>query len=145
MTAQASPSNATMTILVVDDNTMSRKMVQYPLEKDGHKVLSASCGEEALAIIESDPVRLIFLDVFMDPMSGLDVLAAIKTNVRFQDISVVMISGSEDPDIREKCIAAGAGDLLPKPVTAAALRKIVSDVMDTPDVASDHKGVSGGQ
>ncbi|MCK5445732.1 MAG: response regulator, partial [Rhodospirillaceae bacterium] len=89
--------------------------------------------------------RLIFLDVFMDPMSGLDVLAAIKANVRFQDISVVMISGSEDPDIREKCIAAGAGDLLPKPVTAAALRKIVSDVMDTPGVANDHKGVSGGQ
>lgn len=133
MTVQASPSNATTTILVVDDNAMSRKMVQYPLEKDGHTVLSASSGEEALAIIERDPVGIIFLDVIMDTMSGLDVLAALKADERFQDISVIMISGSEDADVREKCIAAGAREFLQKPITAAVLRKIVNDHIRGPN------------
>lgn len=129
MSEQTSPENTAPSVLVVDDNAMSRKVIQYRLDKDGYTVAIAGSGEEALKIIESETVGLIFLDMIMEGMSGLEVLAALKADARFKDIPVVVVSGADDPAASEMCLAAGASDFMHKPVRASSLREISLDLM----------------
>lgn len=115
-------------ILVVDDNAMSRKVIQFRLTRDGYEVVTAASGQEALEAIEREPVGLVFLDLLMDGMSGSEVLATLKKDERFCDIPVVIVSGVEDPAIIDECIQSGARDFLPKPVMAETLKEVVIDL-----------------
>ena len=116
-------------ILVVDDNAMSRKLIEYGLTRDGYVPITASSGEEALEMLAHQSADLMFLDLMMDGMSGMEVLAAVRANPALQNLSVVVVSGVEDADMADKCIAAGAVDFLSKPVHAEVLRDIVSDLL----------------
>ncbi|MDP6428996.1 MAG: response regulator [Rhodospirillales bacterium] len=116
-------------ILVVDDNEMSRKLIEHRLTRDGFTVVSASSGEAALEGLARVPADLMLLDLVMDGMSGLDVLNIIKNDARLSHFPVVIVSGIEDVDAVNKCIAAGAVDFLPKPVQPDALSEIVDDLL----------------
>lgn len=116
-------------ILVVDDSLMSRKLVVLRLTKGGHDVVTANSGKEALEIIQSEPVNLIFLDLVMEEMDGLEVLRWLKSNELYKAIPVVMISGVEDIDAVNDCLDAGANDFLHKPVIGSALQEIVADLL----------------
>lgn len=118
-------------ILVVDDNAMSRKVIQFRLARDGYEVVAAVSGQDALEVIEREPIGLVFLDLLMDGMSGSEVLATLKQDERFCDIPVVIVSGVEDPAVIDECIQAGARDFLPKPVMAETLKEVVADLFPT--------------
>ena len=122
MTEKPVSTKATPDILVVDDNVMSRKVIQHRLEKDGYTVVLAESGQQALDIIKTSPVGLVFLDMIMDGVSGLDVLAMLQADEKFRDIPVVIVSGSEDAGVEGQCLAAGARRFLHKPVLAAVLQ-----------------------
>ena len=113
-------------ILIVDDNEMSRRLIALPLEEDGHSIMFASSGREALSLLETNKVDLIFLDLLMDDISGLEVLIGVKENPDLKDIPVVVISSIDDPESVSECLTAGALDYLFKPAPAARLREIVS-------------------
>lgn len=116
-------------ILVVDDNAMSRKVIAYRLQQDGYDVVDAASGAEALAIVENGPIGLIFLDLVMEGMGGMEVLGALKSEKATSGIPVVIVSGVEDRDAIADCMAAGAKDFLPKPVMAAVLQEIAADLV----------------
>ncbi len=116
-------------VLVVDDNPMSRNLIKYRLEMDGIDVVPLSSGEEALDAVKQGPVSLIFLDLLMDGLNGLDVLWALKADAASQGIPVVVVSGVEDAATADEVIHAGAADFLPKPVTASVLSEIVVDLL----------------
>lgn len=118
-------------VLVVDDNDMSRNLIKYRLEMEGIEVVPLSSGEEALEAIKQGNVSLIFLDLLMEGMNGLDVLWSLKAEETYQDIPVVIVSGVEDASVVDEVLHAGAADFLPKPVTAAALSEIVADLIGT--------------
>ena len=61
-------------ILIVDDSRMSRQLLGIPLQRDGHAVFFATSGAEALEIVEREPVDLIFLDIVMEGIGGMEVL-----------------------------------------------------------------------
>lgn len=119
-------------VLVVDDNAMSRAVIEHCLKKDGYIVFSASSGVEAISIVNNEKVDLIFLDLLMGGMSGLEVLSKIKSDERFKHIPVVVVSGVEDGAPTAHVKGMGAVDFLPKPVTATTLRKILSEIFGTP-------------
>lgn len=130
-------------VLVIDDNAMSRAVVEHRLSHDGFRVVTASSGDEGLAAVvrdEGDTFDLIFLDLVMDDMSGMEVLTELKGDDRFNHIPVVVISGSEDARLIADAKKAGAVDFLSKPVTAPTLRKIISDILGTPLVESANGG-----
>ena len=107
--------SATGKILAVDDREENRTLIQRQLEKNGHRVITASSGKEALRQLNEHEIDVVLLDLLMPVMNGMQVLQKIKDDAHLRAISVVMISGQQDIAEIIKCIEAGADDYLFKP------------------------------
>ena len=81
-------------ILVVDDEAEIRRSVRMILEYEGYDVLEASSGPEGLAMIERDAPDLVFLDIKMPGLDGLEALQRIRQSN--ESLPVVIISGARD-------------------------------------------------
>jgi class 3 adenylate cyclase len=117
-------------ILVVDDNASNRDLLSRRLQRQGHAVLQAEDGASALALVEKEALDLILLDLMMPGISGYDVLAQIKTDPRFREIPIIMISALSELDSIVRCIEAGADDYLAKPFEPTLLRARVGSSLE---------------
>ncbi len=118
-------------ILIVDDNESNRDLLSRRLVVDGHEVMHAESGAEALAILAKDQsFDLILLDLLMPVMNGLEVLARLKADERWYAIPVIMISGLTESDAVLKCIELGAEDYLPKPCDVVLLRARINACLE---------------
>jgi len=118
-----------MKILSVDDVQWIRKMIKGTVEALGGELLEASDGLEALAVLEKNvgSIDLILLDLNMPKMDGFDFLGAIKSNNRFKDIPVIMVTTANEKEKIIKAIQAGASNYLIKPFTEQELAKKIQD------------------
>ena len=117
-------------ILVVDDNNSNRDLLCRRLIHEGHEVVVASSGLEALAILEGDRFDLILLDLLMPDMNGVEVLERLKLDERWRSTAVIMISGLSETDAVIRCIEAGADDYLPKPFNLILLRARINACLE---------------
>ena len=106
-------------ILVVDDEEPIRKTMRMTLEYEGFDVIEAASGSEALDIIESASPDLVFLDIKMSGMDGLEVLERIKQDS--PEIQVVMISGHGNVQTAVQATKLGAFDFIEKPFEGSEL------------------------
>ncbi len=120
MSAEARPQIGEL--LVVDDNETNRDMLVRRLQHQGYRVSEAQDGVKALACIEERRVDLVLLDVLMPEMDGYETLRRLKSDVRFRDIPVIMISALDELQSVVRCIEHGAEDYLPKPFNPVLLR-----------------------
>jgi putative two-component system response regulator len=104
------------TILVADDEEGNRKMLANILRRDGHKVVLAADGEEAIALFASEHADLVLLDVLMPRRTGFAVCRAIKSNPETRLVPVVLVTGLANTDDHIQGIECGADDFLNKPV-----------------------------
>ena len=115
-----------MEVLLVEDEAPLRKLVGRLLAKDGHEVIAAADGNEALAIAsERDhPVDLLLTDVVMPGMSGIELAKRLRE--KWPDLAVLYVSGYP----RDVVEVQGdiEGELLEKPFTADALREVIARV-----------------
>ena len=123
---------AAPTILVVDDNISILTQIENMLLQEGYSVITATTGEIALEIFNSQTIDLILLDVILPGISGLEVLAAIRASKpepkRTVPVIIVSVKSSiEDIDL---AIAAEATSYLVKPFRAEALLERVAQVLD---------------
>ena len=114
------PSNRATTrgaaILVIDDNELNRDALSCLLRFHHYEVEGAADGHEALSLVESRSFDLVLLDVEMPGLSGLDVLAQIRTGRNQTDLPVIMVTArTHGPDIVE-AFSLGANDYLTKPI-----------------------------
>ncbi len=109
-------------ILAVDDSADNRDLLSRYLNREGHEVLTASSGEEALALLTDESVDLVLLDLIMPGMDGGEVLNQIKANAEWRAMPVIVISGRQDMDGIISCIEAGADDYLFKPFNPVLLQ-----------------------
>lgn len=109
-------------LLVVDDNETNRDMLVRRLRHQGYEVHTAEDGAQALAFIEDSLVDLVLLDVLMPGMDGYETLRRLKSDRRFRDIPVIMISALDELQSVVRCIEQGAEDYLPKPFNPVLLR-----------------------
>jgi adenylate cyclase len=117
-------------ILIVDDNEDNRYTLRLHLESDGHeRVVDASGGKEAIALLEKEKFNLVLLDLMMPDLNGDEVLKIIKANPDTRDIPVVMISADTDTEKVSKCIELGADDYLAKPFNPTILRARIASVL----------------
>jgi CheY-like chemotaxis protein/HPt (histidine-containing phosphotransfer) domain-containing protein len=118
-------------ILVVDDNAINLKVAVRILEQMGYKPLLAANGCEALAVIEQQPVDLVFMDVMMPEMDGLEATRHVRerqaggANGFSSRIIVVAMTAHAMQGDREKCLAAGMDDYLSKPVRPKDVRSMI--------------------
>ena len=109
-------------ILAVDDNRMSRLKLVRTLEGEGYNVSQADGGRTALDTLRSQAFDLVLLDILMPEVDGFQVLREMKDDANLRNIPVIVISGMEDMDSVDRCLAAGAEDFLSKPVDPTVLQ-----------------------
>lgn len=102
-------------ILVVDDEEGIRETLSEILEDEGYQVITASTGEEAINIFKTESPDLVFLDIWLPGMDGIETLKEIK-NLR-REVPVIMISGHGTIEIAIKAIQMGACDFIEKPLS----------------------------
>jgi class 3 adenylate cyclase len=109
-------------ILVVDDNPYNRDYLIDLLTQQGHRVVGAESGEDALRLIARQPFDLILLDVLMPGITGFGLLERLKSSELWRHIPVIMVSALEEEKGVINCIARGAEDYLRRPVDPLLLR-----------------------
>jgi two-component system cell cycle response regulator len=107
---------ATATVLVVDDSTAIRRILQRALENAGYRVTEAADGQVALAQCRADPPDLVLLDVDMPVMDGPTALAAMKADVALADIPVLFLTARISGTDVAAGLQLGASDYLRKPI-----------------------------
>ena len=118
MSASAAPPG---TILVADDNRVNQLLLSRGLEQQGHTVVFAGHGLEALDLLGRQHFDLMLLDVLMPELDGYQVLAELKLDPHLRDIPVIMTSSLDELDSVVKCIEMGAEDYLTKPINPVLL------------------------
>jgi CheY-like chemotaxis protein len=109
-------------VLVIDDDPTQRDLIRRFLTKEGFRVRTANGGAAGLRLARELKPVAITLDVMMPGMDGWSVLAALKADVEFRDIPVIMLTMVDDPD---RGFAMGASDFATKPVDRARLSQIL--------------------
>ena len=108
-------------ILVVDDDPVSRLMLTGSLERHGHHVRAAEDGSEALDLLRTESFDVVLLDVLMPNVDGYGVLEQLKGDPDLRHIPVVMVTSVDDVESAVRCIELGADDYLPKPIDPVLL------------------------
>jgi diguanylate cyclase (GGDEF)-like protein/PAS domain S-box-containing protein len=111
----------TATILIVDDESQNRRLLQALLGHEGYVTRTADGGEQALASIADDPPDLILLDVMMPGLDGRQVARAVKADPATSKIPIIMVTAQTDREARLAALDAGAEDFVSKPVDRAEL------------------------
>ena len=126
-----------MTILIVDDAQDSRELLYSILKSANYpRLLTADSAYSAFSQLgmddsasKSTDVDLILMDVMMPGMHGIDACRRIKSDSRFQDIPVVMVTAVEDSDSLNDAFDAGAIDYVTKPIRKQELRSRVRSAL----------------
>jgi two-component system, cell cycle response regulator len=111
----------TARVLVVDDMPANVRLLEARLSAEYFDVVTATSGQEALAVCERAECDLVLLDVMMPDMDGFEVCRRLKSNPATQHIPVVMVTALDQPSDRVRGLEAGADDFLTKPIPEMAL------------------------
>jgi HAMP domain-containing protein/CheY-like chemotaxis protein/signal transduction histidine kinase len=110
------------TALLVDDDARNIFALSSVLERRGMKVLAATTGSEAVALVESNPaVAVVLMDIMMPQMDGYQTIGVIRANPSFRRLPIIALTAKAMKGDREKCLEAGASDYLAKPVNTEQL------------------------
>jgi two-component system cell cycle response regulator len=111
----------TARVLIVDDNSANRRLLEARLTAEYFTVQTASNGADALAMCSVELPDVILLDVMMPGMDGFEVCRQLKSNARTQHVPVVMVTALDQSSDLLEGLEAGADDFLTKPVDNLAL------------------------
>ncbi|HZP74428.1 MAG TPA: adenylate/guanylate cyclase domain-containing protein [Gaiellaceae bacterium] len=120
------PRSTPGTILIADDNRMNRLLLGRSLEHEGHSLLFAEHGREALELLRAQQVDVLLLDVVMPELDGYQVLEELGKDPRLRDLPVIMTSALDELDSVVKCVEMGAEDYLTKPINPVLLNARVN-------------------
>ena len=110
------------TILLVDDEDSVQKLLAYPLEREGFRVLQARDGEEALARFASEHVDLVVLDVMLPKLDGLEVCKRLRAD---SQVPIIMLTARDDELDKVLGLELGADDYITKPFSIREFRSRV--------------------
>lgn len=110
------------TVLVVDDAKVIRLLLEDILKDLGFDVRQACNGSEALdALRQSPEISLALVDWNMPKMNGLDLVTAMRADLRYSSITILMVTREADVDHITAALAAGADDYIMKPFTGQVI------------------------
>jgi DNA-binding response OmpR family regulator len=118
-----------LTVLIVDDECHVVDLVRVTLEDDRVQIHEAADGETALAIAESMAVDLVFLDVHLPDVSGLEVCRRLRAQPGGVTPRIVMLTAAAQQDDVVRGLAAGADEYLTKPFSPIHLLSLVARLM----------------
>src|SRR6187399_3182326 len=110
------------TILLVDDEDSVQKLLAYPLEREGFRVLQAWDGEEALARFAEERVDLVVLDLMLPKVDGLEVCKRLRAS---SSVPIIMLTARDDELDKVLGLELGADDYITKPFSIREFRSRV--------------------
>jgi DNA-binding response OmpR family regulator len=110
------------TILLVDDEDAVQKLLAYPLEREGFRVVPARDGEEALARFASEHVDLVVLDIMLPRLDGLEVCRRLRSQ---SSVPIIMLTARDDELDKVLGLELGADDYITKPFSIREFRSRV--------------------
>src|SRR6187399_1506309 len=120
------------TILLVDDEESVQKLLTYPLEREGYRVVQARTGEEALERFEVDEVDLIVLDLMLPRVDGLEVCRRVRA---VSTVPIIMLTARDDEVDKVLGLELGADDYITKPFSIREFRSRVRALLRRATVA----------
>ncbi|PYU76644.1 MAG: diguanylate cyclase, partial [Acidobacteria bacterium] len=127
-----------LNVLLVEDNLVNQRLATRLLEKRGHRVVVAGNGREALETLGKAKFDLVFMDIQMPEMDGIEAISAIRQKEIGTDrrLTVIALTAHAMKGDREKCVTAGMDDYLSKPIRPQELDEILERYLVRPKVFS---------
>ena len=122
------------TILLVDDEDSVQKLLTYPLERDGFRVVAARDGEEALAFFARERPDLVVLDVMLPKLDGLEVCKRLR---RESSVPIIMLTARDDELDKVLGLELGADDYITKPFSIREFRSRVRALLRRASASAD--------
>lgn len=121
-------------LLIVDDEPHIRMLIEQTLEDledDGVELLFAENGEEALNIIQKEKPNLVFLDVMMPKMNGMEVCFKVKKELNLSDVYIILLTAKGQEVDRQKGLDMGANKYMTKPFDPDEMLSIAEDILNS--------------
>lgn len=112
-------------VMVIDDSSTIRRSAELFLSNAGYTVITVEDGFDGLVRIMDEMPDLIFIDVLMPKLDGLQTCQIIKRNSLFKDVPVIFLSSKDSEIDKAKGLLMGANDYLTKPFTKESIIEIV--------------------
>ncbi len=117
------------TVLCIEDNTTNMLLVSRVVEAEGHRLVRAEDGERAVEELKLGAPDLILLDVNLPGMNGLDLARRIRDEMQYETVPIIAVTANVLVGDKERCLAAGCNDYLPKPLDIRRLREIMREYL----------------
>ncbi len=114
-----------LTVLVAEDNRVNQLVAQMMLQQVGHRVLLAENGQEALTVVATQPVDLVFLDCHMPVMDGYEATRRLRAEHAVK-LPIIALTAAALPEETALCIEAGMDDVLLKPLRRQDLERVLA-------------------
>ena len=124
-------------ILLIDDDESLRRVVEFTLTEDGHRVMTASDGPAGLLRFQAEPVDLVISDIRMPGLDGIELLTRLKAMQ--PDLPVVMLTAHGTVDSAVEAMKLGASDYLTKPFSGEQLRTAVRKALDVAALTKENR------
>jgi CheY-like chemotaxis protein len=112
-------------VLLAEDNAVNRRVASAILARLGHDVTEAENGALAIKLLEEKPFDVVFMDVQMPEMDGLEATKRIRENPSWVDLPIIALTAHAMKSDRERCLEGGMSDYISKPLRAADFERIV--------------------
>ena len=112
------------TILVADDDDVVAHLLTITLSRQGYTMVRAHDGVEAVELASAQPIDLIFMDVQMPRMDGLEACRVLRADARHADVPILIMTAQGSPDDGPTALAAGATMCLAKPFSVSQVREL---------------------
>jgi CheY-like chemotaxis protein len=117
-------------VMVVDDDDMNREIIEAFLVSEGYEVVLAHNGRQALTLLQAQRPALVLLDVRMPDMNGYEVCQQIKGNPQTRQIPVVMVTGYDSDEEKQRGQQAGTDAFMSRPFDGDDLLSLVNSLID---------------
>jgi two-component system alkaline phosphatase synthesis response regulator PhoP len=124
-------------ILVVDDEPDILEFLKYNLAKEGFDVVTASNGEEALAIAAREIPDLVVLDIMMPKMDGVEVCRALRANSAFDKTLIAFLTAREEDYSQIAALDVGGDDYITKPIRPRVFTSRIKALLRRPTRSQD--------
>ena len=125
------------TIALVEDEPDIRNIIEYNLQREGYRAVSAEDGKKGLELIRSESPDLALLDIMLPRMSGLEVCRSLKSDAKTRSIPIILVSAKgEEADVVHG-LRLGADDYIPKPFSMKVLLARVKAMLRRAQPADD--------
>ncbi|MBA2440727.1 MAG: response regulator transcription factor [Thermoleophilaceae bacterium] len=114
------------TVLLVDDEDSVQKLLTYPLERDGFRVVHARDGEQALARFAEEHIDLVVLDLMLPKLDGLEVCKRLRST---SSVPIIMLTARDDELDKVLGLELGADDYITKPFSIREFRSRVKALL----------------